>query len=290
MNILLVSTGEHFQDKDLVQATKKLGHALDIRQIDKLSISDTQEIASLIKPYNVVYWRVGNPNLREITARIAHTQNVHFINSGYFKIPSLGNKSIQLLLAHKSGIAVPKTLLVSTRKTNNFEYVENRLGTPFVVKRIIGAKGTSVWKISNTDELDKIIDNEQLNEYLAQEFIKADGDFRVLVVGGKAIGAMKRKPAERGEFRANISLGGFGEPIEDKTTKEKIFPLAQKAARALSLEIAGIDFIQDKKGNFHLIETNSIPQWEGFKKATKIDVAVKIVKYFESLVISKSNP
>jgi RimK family alpha-L-glutamate ligase len=99
-------------------------------------------------------------------------------------------------------------------------------------------------------------------------------DLRVLVVGGKVIGAMKRT-APDGDFRANITNGGTGEkfPLTDE-----IEYIARETAKCLSLDIAGVDLLFDKRG-FRVCEANSNPGFSGFETYCEIDVADVITEY-----------
>ena len=71
------------------------------------------------------------------------------------------------------------------------------------------------------------------------------------------------------EFRNNTSLGG--EATEKKPPKE-VSDLADKAVRALNIDVAGVDIVQDKNtGEVYVMEVNEAPQFfsdpSRFKKA-----------------------
>ena len=51
------------------------------------------------------------------------------------------------------------------------------------------------------------MEEKNLGMYLWQKFLPVGWDLRVVVVGGRAIGGMKRS-AKGSEFRSNFSLGG----------------------------------------------------------------------------------
>ena len=51
---------------------------------------------------------------------------------------------------------------------------------------------------------------------------------------------MKRLSARKDEIRANLSLGGVGERY---TPSEQEIELAENAARAIGLSVAGVDLI-----------------------------------------------
>jgi RimK family alpha-L-glutamate ligase len=101
-------------------------------------------------------------------------------------------------------------------------------------------------------------------------------DLRVLVIGGKVIGAMKRS-APAGDFRANITNGGRGELFE---VTDEIEFIARETAKTLGLDIAGVDLLFDQRG-FRVCEANSNPGFSGFEKYCDTDVADSITEYIK---------
>ena len=56
--------------------------------------------------------------------------------------------------------------------------------------------------------------------------------------------------------------------------------LAVKACRALDIDIAGVDIIQeDQSKKNYVLEVNSAPRWEAIRKDTGINPEKEIVKY-----------
>lgn len=88
---------------------------------------------------------------------------------------------------------------------------------------------------------------------VAQEFLPAvrDGDKRIILWNGRCLGAFVRKPTRRGEFRANLHLGGRFEAAAltagDRRIVEKVGPWAKREG----LYFAGLDVIGS-----HLSEIN----------------------------------
>ncbi|MCA9958834.1 MAG: hypothetical protein KC443_07365, partial [Anaerolineales bacterium] len=102
-------------------------------------------------------------------------------------------------------------------------------------------------------------------------------DTRVIVVGQQCVAAMERS-ASRGEFRANLHLGGTAVPITiDPQTKK----LALAAARAHNLHVAGVDLIYSQRGPL-LLEVNSSPGLQGIETATQVDIAAHIISFLET--------
>jgi RimK family alpha-L-glutamate ligase len=162
------------------------------------------------------------------------------------------------------------------------DIVDNMIGWPCVVKVISGSYGEGIYLCENKTSFKKMmefvgnLDTPKI--LLVQEYIdaKPGEDLRVFVIGGKVIGAMKRHAPE-GDFRANISAGGRGEPFE---VNSEIDYLAREAARICGLDIAGIDLLFDKNG-YKICEANSAPGFEGFEKYCGINVAEHIAEYIK---------
>ena len=82
-------------------------------------------------------------------------------------------------------------------------------------------------------------------------------------------------------FRSNLHRGGSATQVE-LTSKER--SIAVRAAKAMGLQVAGVDLLQSKRGPV-VIEVNSSPGLEGIEKTTGIDVASQIVMYVEKSAI-----
>lgn len=153
---------------------------------------------------------------------------------------------------------------------HNFEY-------PVICKHAFGFQGKSVVKIDNREKLEAYIysmEEKNLGMHLWQKFLPVGWDLRVVVVGGKAIGGMKRS-AVGDEFRSNFSLGGEVEKWE--LSNEEII-LAEKTARVCGLDYGGVDIMKDRQGNNYILEVNRACQYKGFEKATGINVAKRVLE------------
>ena len=145
-----------------------------------------------------------------------------------------------------------------------------------------GSYGEGIYLCENKKAFVKIMEFiSSLNSsrtLIVQEYVDArpGEDLRVFVIGSKVIGVMKRH-APDGDFRANISNGGYGEPFE---VTSEIDYLAREAARICGLHIAGIDLLFDKDG-YKICEANSAPGFEGFEKYCQVDVAARIAEYIK---------
>ncbi len=184
-----------------------------------------------------------------------------------------------LQLLSRQGIGLPVTAFAHS--TKDVDGVINTVGgAPLVVKLLEGTQGIGVVLCETTKAAESVIEAFRgLNaNILAQEFIKEAGgmDIRCFVVGDKVIASMKRQGAE-GEFRSNIHRGGSAEKI--KITPEER-STATRAAKAMGLNVAGVDILRSNHGPV-VMEVNSSPGLEGIETSTGVDVAGKIIEFLE---------
>lgn len=178
----------------------------------------------------------------------------------------------------QAGLPIPKTML--TRFPSNCELVEKQVGFPCVIKVVTGSHGAGVYLCENAkqfEDLSELISSLDFkNSMIVQEYVQhSEGrDLRVIVVGGRVIGAMLRQSTD-GSFKANISRGGQGLPFQVDDDMEL---LAIQVSKVLNLDIAGVDLLFHKDG-YKVCEANSSPGFKGFEQALDINVPQKIFDY-----------
>lgn len=207
----------------------------------------------------------------------------HFENQGVFvineskPIESSKDKMFSLQLLSQKNIPIPKTML--GKFPINYEAIEKIFSYPVVMKKLSGSQGKGTYLIRNREKLEEIedllSDTEKKFNFIFQEYIEESygKDLRVWVLGGRALGAMKRTSTKG--FRANYSAGGT---VEEFSLTPEIEWLAVEAARILGLEIAGVDLLFGKKG-FLICEVNSNPGFEGFEEATGINIPQEVFQF-----------
>jgi ribosomal protein S6--L-glutamate ligase len=182
-----------------------------------------------------------------------------------------------LQLLARFGIDIPRTVM-----TNQKAEVPMALrqigGLPAILKLIRGTQGIGVMIAHTQEEIEGILGtmSELGQEILLQEFIgeSRGRDLRVLVVGDRAVAAMRRT-AMAGEFRSNLHRGGEGKPVKIPAGYAEV---ALQATRVMGLELAGVDLLETKQGP-KVMEVNSSPGFEGLERATQVDVAGMIIEH-----------
>ncbi len=149
---------------------------------------------------------------------------------------------------------------------------------PHVIKLNEGSQGQGVLLAEKHSASQSVIEAFRglYANFLVQEFIReAKGaDIRCFVVGGKVVAAMRRQ-GRAGEFRSNLHRGGTATPAELSPAE---IDIALRAARTMSLNVAGVDLLRARRGPL-VLEVNSSPGLEGIEAATGVDVAGEIVEY-----------
>jgi ribosomal protein S6--L-glutamate ligase len=181
------------------------------------------------------------------------------------------------------GLTQPKTVLIPNEKTwkDALEKLESKF--PIIMKTLEGSKGIGVLFIESERQIESLIQllYSQNNDVdlLIQEYIKTDGDIRVIVLGGKIIAAMKRDVIE-GDFRSNVSQGA---KIKEYPLTELEVEQCLLAAKAIDGSWTAVDFIPSKnpkKDPPYILEVNHSPGTEGIEEATGKNIVKQVIDHY----------
>lgn len=187
-----------------------------------------------------------------------------------------------------SALPIPSYILGKVNSMT-FEEITDRIGSPFVVKGLLGSCGSEIYLVHNKIEFQKIckIYQNSTDELLVQKFISTSQgkDLRIFVLNGRAVAGMKRTASVG--FRANVALGGQVEKIE---ITEEIQNMAQKITQITGLHYFGLDLLFGKE-SLLFCEINVTPGMEGIEEATNqniaglfIDSILQVIKQGEELL------
>lgn len=189
-------------------------------------------------------------------------------------------RSMQIL--SRAGVGLPTTSFAHDSQdiTGILEVVG---GPPVVIKLLEGTQGVGVVLAETRQAAESVISAfRQLDaNFLVQQYIAEAGgsDLRALVVGGQVVASMKRQ-SPPGEFRSNLHRGGTAEVVTLSASERST---ALRAAKAMGLDVAGVDLIQSDDGPM-VLEVNSSPGLEGIESASNVDIAEIIIEHIESNV------
>lgn len=184
------------------------------------------------------------------------------------------DKAMTSLLLHRARVATPPTWACeSPAQARQRLRRETAAGHKLVLKPLFGSRGRGLQLLSSTAELPppEAVDGV----YYLQRYVPGTDtfgrDWRVMVVGGRAVAAMERRSEH---WITNRAQGGLCLPCP--LTAEFAAP-AEAATAAVGASYAGVDLIRHRDGALQVLEVNGIPAWSGLQTVTPVDIAQTLV-------------
>lgn len=210
----------------------------------------------------VLHTNFGSELLHNLVSRINCKR---FLNSIPYKNSLIGNKLFQQnrVKEFDESITIP-----TYTKQNTTELPE-----PFIAKPIDGSCGGGVLLLN-----DKSVIKDAPENYIFQPYIPNDGDWRVVVVGGKAVSAIKRL-GKIGQATNNIATGSFAIKENNTSILDKIYSIAESVSQHMKFDYVGIDVIRDSTNDkYYFLESNERPTFETSQILTGKNIAQEIIK------------
>jgi glutathione synthase/RimK-type ligase-like ATP-grasp enzyme len=225
-----------------------------------------------LKNFNLIYFRMVGQSLEIATliSNFALKNNIKLVDELYSNsilMPMSLAKSIEMRKLSESGINIPQT------QFGDF----SKLPFPFIVKSTSGQKAREVWLVKNEEELEALKSTKFVKgkHYFSQALVPNAERIRVLVVGERAIGAIRRH-TKWNKSHVKETLNPVPEDIEK---------LAVSSAKAVGLNISGIDILVNSETNeMFVIEANAAPAWKLINKYCNLKVEDEIVKYLQTKI------
>ena len=287
MKIAILSRGPRlYSTRRLVEAARGRGH--EARVIDTLrcymnmatAMPSVRYRGELLDDFDAVVPRIGASITFYGTAVVRQFEmmGVYAVNESVAISRSRDKLRSMQLLARRD-IGLPVTGFAHT--TDDIPDLINMVGgAPLVVKLLEGTQGVGVVLCETRKAAESVIEaffgidvNIMVQEYIAEA---GGADVRCFVIGDRVVAAMRRQ-AQPGEFRSNLHRGGSAETARISPAERRT---AVAAARAMGLNVAGVDIIRSNHGPL-VLEVNSSPGLEGIEDASGIDVASLIVEFIE---------
>jgi ribosomal protein S6--L-glutamate ligase len=289
MRIAILSNGPgNYSTRRLKEEAIQRGHEVSVIKYKECYASIEQSNPTVsyrgedLTKYDAVIPRIASHMTSYGTAivRQLEMQGVYTVSSS-IAISRARDKLRSMQLLAKYGIGIPKTV-VSRNSTDIDDLLEQIGGTPVIIKLARGTHGNGV-VLAETKKAAKSVlqalylTDEEGTNILLQEFIEesAGTDIRAFVVGSRVVASMKRQSLDD-DFRSNLHKGGQGTSVKLTEVEKKT---AIKAAKAMGLNIAGVDLMRSERGPL-ILEVNASPGF-GIEKITGRNVAGAIIEYVE---------
>ena len=187
------------------------------------------------------------------------------------------DKSMTSLLLHAARVPTPPTWATeSLAEAQRIVTRESAAGHALVVKPLFGSQGKGLQRVGLVDGVHQPLPALDAGLAYLQRFIEPMStpgfDWRVLVIGGRAVSAMRRVSEH---WVHNVAQGAR---CEAATLTDELASLAERAARALDMDYAGVDLMPSARGApMQVIEVNGVAAWQGLQRVSGFNIARAIV-------------
>lgn len=280
---LLIIGPKTFENESLLKAARKRKFKVTLFSIkDFAFISTKKELKlyckkSFVKAPNICIIRGTAPYdaKARIIARFLHNKGTkivdHVLVSKNYELHKMGST----VIFEKNKIPHIPTYYFSTWEEITWHL--KRLPAELVVKDIKGRKSKNLFclKIS---QLEKFFKDHCPANYIMQPKIDGDFCYRVLVVGDRVLGAMRKI----GYFHRDKKNIPDAEKFIKVGLSRKIEKMCLATHKAFDYDISGLDVIFDGETP-KILEINRCPGFKGFITALNMDVADEIINHIEKL-------
>jgi len=190
------------------------------------------------------------------------------------------DKSMTSLLLHAARVPTPPTWATeSLAEAQRIVTRESAAGHSLVVKPLFGSQGKGLLRVGLVEGAHRPLPALGAGfgalAYLQRfiEPVSSPGfDWRVLVIGGHAVSAMRRVSEH---WVHNVAQGARGEAA---LLTPELASLAERAAQALNMDYAGIDLMPSARdAPIQVIEVNGVAAWQGLQRVSRFNIARAIV-------------
>ncbi len=187
------------------------------------------------------------------------------------------DKSMTSLLLHAARVPTPPTWATeSLAEAQRIITRESAAGHALVLKPLFGSQGKGLQRVGLVDGMHQPLPALMAGLAYLQRFIEPVStpgfDWRVLVIGGRAVSVMRRVSAH---WVHNVAQGAR---VEAAPLTADLVSLAERAARALDMDYAGVDLMPSARGApVQVIEVNGVAAWQGLQRVSSFNIARAIV-------------
>ena len=259
----------------LVGAAQKSGQIVPHRgSLTDLRISIKDNHMSIIESltgrsldsFDLVYFELWYKAQQQAlaAARFLQRNKTPYLSKELHEIIPL-TKIGELAVLADGSVPLPHTFISSRREIKKVFKKNPPIAYPVIIKAADGYGGKNNHLVKNYEELVGVLDENKHIQFVIQQFIANDCDYRCLVFGGEIALVLKRtRSTDKDTHLNNTSAGGLGElvPLESipKNAQEAVLEASKVLNRS---EFAGVDLMLEKGTNKpYILEVNQTPQIE----------------------------
>lgn len=258
----------------------------DVVWYDEVDIFASSQAVSIlidrkdVSQYDIIWFR--NHEGKEDIA-VAVSDYIRAIHNNIIVINAVSaknytpNKLHQVLQAHSAGIDIPTTVYC-TRRSSYLETQAKLNTTTWVTKQKDGARGENSYLIRSEAEYNNFVDKHpDVDNFILQEFLPNDGDYRFNVFGDQVVNCIKRtRNHPESEFRNNV-VDSKKQLVSLASIPQVVLDHCTKFAQICGYQVSALDWIL-YNDVWYMLEINHAPGMKAFHTEELAG------KYFDSLL------
>lgn len=204
----------------------------------------------------------------------------YYINNPDFVVSNPDTTKYSIL-HDKAKLLSPKTIFHITDDRQLLKnYVDYLGGFPIIIKATGSTRGIGTMKIDSWQNLVSTVDYliTTGDKFILRQFIKAKSGCRLMVLGNEVIAGADFE-MNKDDFRNAVDLTQVN--YTKRSYPETINQTAIKATHLANVEFGGVDFLEDEKGNFYLLEVNFPTGFSGLIDVCGVNIPYKMVEYLK---------
>src|SRR5690606_6552405 len=160
------------------------------------------------------------------------------------KFPDYEDKLFQVNFMKNLQIPTPITYSI-----NNISNLDS-LKFPKIMKKRYSSRNKGNFIVNHINEVQNILKNNNniISDYIFQEIINFQEDYRVMILNDSYLGAVKRNIL-KDKDKYKVKISDEIAYLPDKIKENCIF-----AAKSLGADLLGVDILKDIHGNYFFIE------------------------------------
>lgn len=231
---------------------------------------------------------IARGSFEQVTARLGILHALRELGVPVYNdaraIERSADKSMTSFLLHLAGVPTPAVWAgESPAAARRVAIRAANTGASVVIKPLFGSQGKGLRRVGAVDGAQAgLPDLADYGGYAYLQRFVASGlargfDWRVLVVGGKPVTAMRRVGTG---WIHNVAQGARCEPAPLTGAVADAAETAVAAAAALGLDYAGVDLLPAERSGAppQVLEVNGVAAWRGLQSVTKLDIAACLVE------------
>lgn len=170
-------------------------------------------------------------------------------------------KVSELFLMWSRGLRIPNTLYSPGNHRLEEMLKEHGQHKKMVVKAVGGSGGNANYLIQEVKELDSIYKQHKNTDFVAQDFIPNDSDYRLLILGQKVRLIIKRVREDVSSHLNNTSKGANATLVSLEEFSSELIKKSESLCSSMKRTVAGVDIMFDSEtGEAYFLEINKSPQ------------------------------